>query len=191
MSTPLRQLLSDILFDETARADFGADADAFLLDHGWNTLEGSQLEEALAGLSEAMPVETAREIESILEEVDFSGDSLASIGADLADATAQLTLDETQVESHTDNGAGLGFGTGADADTALVSHAETGDESSSDPLDDLGIDDLAEPETTEVDFDDQAEGIDSDVPLVHDIDGTDTSEIAFDLEETGIDDLDS
>jgi len=194
MSTPLRQLLDNILFDDKARAEFGADADAFLLEHGWTTLEGAELEEAVASLSDAVPVQTAQTIDSILEDVDFSGESLAVIGADLAHATAGLTLDHSgdmDDMGETVSATELQFGAGAELEANTSDDTGTTATSDADAFDEVPNNDPATSSSDEAMFEDDVEGIDIDEPLVHDVSGADTSETGFDLEESGIDDLDT
>lgn len=189
MNTPLRRLLADILFDDTARAEFGADADTFLLEHGWTTLEGAELEEALAAISDAMPVETAQAIDSVLQDVDFSGDSLAVIGADLANASSELSLEDTSSVVHTGNGTYIEFGAGADTGGVPDDHHEAASEFDSAIAEAWDTD--AATQSAEADLAVDAEGIDIDQSLVHDVSGADGSETEFDLEESGIDDLDT
>ncbi|MGQ0824592.1 MAG: hypothetical protein ACT4OX_06110 [Actinomycetota bacterium] len=59
MSTPLRDLLTDIMFDPPSRAAFRSDPEGFLGDRGWSDLEGTDVDAALLALADELPVERA------------------------------------------------------------------------------------------------------------------------------------
>jgi hypothetical protein len=86
MSTPLRDLLTNLLFDSPARAEFAADPDGFLGEHGWGDLEADDIDAALGALSDELPIEQATRLAPALE--DGSGD-----GADTAVDRLQVAID--------------------------------------------------------------------------------------------------
>jgi hypothetical protein len=73
MSTPLRDLLTNLLFDSPARAEFAADPDGFLDEHGWGELEADDIDAALGALTDELPIEHATRLAPALE--DGTGDA--------------------------------------------------------------------------------------------------------------------
>ena len=190
MSTPLRHLLHSVLFDESTRSRLAADPEGFLSDHGWTDLAGAEIEEAVTALGDTMPVETAQAIEYGCETIDFGGDSLADIGADLAALADQVDpeLPTTITSDDTDPELDLDFGTGAEP----AAQSDTGAD-----LDELSaaIDIDLEPESfAEPEWDSGAVALDDPVDVdvaesfVDDIDdlgepgGPDGDDFGFDLE---------
>jgi hypothetical protein len=92
MSTPLRDLLHDLLFDAPARAAFAADPEQYLGDHGWDGLRGEDVESALDALVDELPPEQAARIAPFVANgdglEDGLDDGLASAIAELEAATS-------------------------------------------------------------------------------------------------------
>jgi hypothetical protein len=62
MSTPLRDLLHELLFDGPARAAFAAGPEQYLEDHGWDGLRGQDVGAALDALTDELPPDQAARI---------------------------------------------------------------------------------------------------------------------------------
>jgi hypothetical protein len=92
MSTPLRDLLHDLLFDPPARAAFAADPEQYLGDHGWDGLRGADVESALDALTDELPPDQAARIAPLVADdnglADGPDDGLAGAIAELAAATS-------------------------------------------------------------------------------------------------------
>ncbi len=146
MSTPLRELLNNVLFDPETRAALGGDPATFLADHGWSTLEGTDLEEAVAALADGLPIETAEAITMACEGVDFAADPdvgqlLAAVATDIATELPTALEPADGVTDAVLADGDLDFGVGAsqaDTDGALDEEPDfDSDALDADDLDDL------------------------------------------------------
>jgi hypothetical protein len=162
MSTPLRQLLTGILFDPAVRAGFAGDPHRYLRDHGWGDIEASDVREALTVLVDDLPVEQAVLVAPTADAI-ADGPGLAAAAEGLLTATsildAGIGVTTPEEPSH---GADV---YGREFDSDLDDLDELAD-ASPDPFDDLdgAVDSaeqgsFAEETTLEVDDGHGAEGL--------------------------------
>jgi hypothetical protein len=94
MSTPLRDLLHDLLFDAPARAAFAAAPEQYLDEHGWDGLRGQDVEAALDALSDELPPDQAARIAPLVADdgayVGTFADGLGGAIAGLEAATSAI-----------------------------------------------------------------------------------------------------
>lgn len=133
MSTPLRELITRLADDPSARSAFAAEPAAFLRDHGWSDLDGDDVGTALQALVRELPIDRAVRLDAAAADAGGYGTGLDGAIAGL-DAAASSS-------------AGLGDGpdVAADAlaDPALVLDGGTGDPDDGLALDPAeGIDDV-------------------------------------------------
>jgi hypothetical protein len=171
MSTPLRDLLHELLFEPPARAAFAADPEGFLGDHGWDGLGGHDVEAALSALVDELPPDQAARLAALEAEENGFDDGLAGAIAGLEAATSAIDgeLETDPVASGLDPDA-------ADDSTFLDDLDGSGapiEEDPSDALDDVGFGDAAEPPTgaTETTTLDEREGAIDDEPDAGEADG--------------------
>jgi hypothetical protein len=99
MSTPLRDLLTTILFHPPARAEFATDPERFLGEHGWDDLDGADVQAALGALADELPIEQASRLAPALDLEPGLGPASAVDGLQLAisvvdEGPASLPLDD-------------------------------------------------------------------------------------------------
>src|SRR5262245_51016359 len=105
MSTPLRLLLTELLDDAAVRSAFDADPEAFLAEHGWDGLDGTDVHTALGALTHELPVDQAARFAPVVaEDAAFDGGGLSGAIAGLQAAT--VAFDDLAVT----NGAGADDG---------------------------------------------------------------------------------
>src|SRR5829696_5845726 len=92
MSTPLRTLLHELLYDDAARATFSADPAGYLGDHGWEGLEGADVSAALGALVHELPIEDAARLHPIATAADDFGDGESGAVAGLRAAAAAFDV---------------------------------------------------------------------------------------------------
>lgn len=130
MSTPLRELLSGILFDGPTRAGFTADPAAFLQDHGWGDLDGADVHDALGALVDDVPLERAAAIAPIADAAPAEAEGLTGAVDGLLLATASVdarfgVVDAEDPAAGLDRADGDGAGDdGLDLDAFDAPHAD-------------------------------------------------------------------
>ena len=87
MSTPLRDLITTLLFDGVEQAAFAADPVGFLGDHGWSELDGQDVGAALSALVDELPVEQAAQLSAVVAEADSFDEGLSGAITGLGMAT--------------------------------------------------------------------------------------------------------
>ncbi len=95
MSTPLRELLHDLLFDPPARAAFTADPAGFLGDHGWDGLDGQDVEAALSAYVEELPPDAGARLATV---VSADGDDTNGLAGAIAGLEAAVSAIDGDVE---------------------------------------------------------------------------------------------
>jgi hypothetical protein len=90
MSTPLRELLTGILFDGATRAGFTSDPAAFLQDHGWGELDGADVHDALSALVDDVPLDRAAAIAPVADAAPADAEGLTGAVDGLLLATASV-----------------------------------------------------------------------------------------------------
>jgi hypothetical protein len=93
MSTPLRTLVHELLYDDAARATFSADPAGYLGDHGWEDLEGADVSAALGALVHELPIEDAARLHPIANAAEFGDGGSGAVAGLQAAATAFDTVD--------------------------------------------------------------------------------------------------
>jgi hypothetical protein len=65
MSTPLRELCTALFFDPVEQAAFADDPDRYLRDHGWDDLDGADVEVAFGALVHELPIHQAVVLDAV------------------------------------------------------------------------------------------------------------------------------
>jgi hypothetical protein len=107
MSTPLRDLLHDVLFDPPARAAFSADPARFLGDHGWDGLEGRDVEAALSAYVEELPPDEGARLATVVAADGAFDDGLAGAITGLEAAASAIDGGSELAGEDLDPGASL------------------------------------------------------------------------------------
>ena len=107
MSTPLRDLIGDLLGDPSTRVAFAADPAGFLRGHGWDGLDGPDVRAALTALAEELPIEQASRVVEALGEGERFAEGLDGAIQGLGLAAGLDAGDLLVGESRTDPQLGL------------------------------------------------------------------------------------
>ncbi len=166
MSTPLRDLITAVAFDEPSHAAFAADPARFLDEHGWSGLDGADVAAALGALVHELPIDQADALHTVVAGQDgFAEDTGGAIAGLTAAAGALGSVADRPLED-SDPARGLDD---ADDDPARLLDDEIETEAE---IDDVGGDD-----------DDDVDELD-DLDEIGDLDELDVEESDSDASES-------